>query len=124
MFRDWLRYGYRVDSMKKSLRLSLSPLQERLFVRIMVVLLVAALAWIILAPRAGLLAYLQQRSELRELREKTVFLEQSNEKLKEEVDRLRDDPAYLEEVARREHGLLKKNEYIYDFSQQRKKESK
>jgi cell division protein FtsB len=124
MCRDWLRYGYRVDSMKKSLRLSLSPLQERLFVRIMVVLLVAALAWIILAPRAGLLAYLQQRSELRELREKTVFLEQSNEKLKEEVDRLRDDPAYLEEVARREHGLLKKNEYIYDFSQQRKKESK
>ena len=124
MFRDWLRYGYRVDSMKKSLRLSLSPLQERLFVRIMVVLLVAALAWIILAPRSGILAYLQQRSELRELREKTVFLEQSNEKLKEEVDRLRDDPAYLEEVARREHGLLKKNEYIYDFSQQRKKESK
>lgn len=124
MFRDWLRYGYRVDSMKKSLRLSLSPLQERLFVRIMAVLLVAALAWIILAPRSGILAYLQQRSELRELREKTVFLEQSNEKLKEEVDRLRDDPAYLEEVARREHGLLKKNEYIYDFSQQRKKESK
>ena len=123
MFRDWLRYGYRVDSMKKSLRLSLSPLQERLFVRIMAVLLVAALAWIILAPRSGILAYLQQRSELRELREKTVFLEQSNEKLKEEVDRLRDDPAYLEEVARREHGLLKKNEYIYDFSQQRKKES-
>jgi len=124
MFRDWLRYGYRVDSMKKSLRLSLSPLQERLFVRIMAVLLVAALAWIILAPRSGILVYLQQRSELRELREKTVFLEQSNEKLKEEVDRLRDDPAYLEEVARREHGLLKKNEYIYDFSQQRKKESK
>lgn len=124
MFRDWLRYGYRVDSMKKSLRLSLSPLQERLFVRIMAVLLVAALAWIILAPRSGILAYLQQRSELRELREKTVFLEQSNEKLKEEVNRLRDDPAYLEEVARREHGLLKKNEYIYDFSQQRKKESK
>jgi cell division protein FtsB len=124
MFRDWLRYGYRVDSMKKSLRLSLSPLQERLFVRIMAVLLVAALAWIILAPRSGILAYLQQRSELRELREKTVFLEQSNEKLKEEVSRLRDDPAYLEEVARREHGLLKKNEYIYDFSQQRKKESK
>lgn len=99
-------------------------MQERWFVRIMVVLLVAALAWIILAPRSGILAYLQQRSELRELREKTVFLEQSNEKLKEEVDRLRDDPAYLEEVARREQGLLKKNEYIYDFSQQRKKESK
>jgi len=124
MFKDWLRYGYRVDSMKKSLRLHLSPLQERLFVRIIAVLLVVALAWIILAPRSGILAYLQQRSELRELREKTVFLEQSNEKLREEVDRLRDDPAYLEEVARREHGLLKKNEYIYDFSQQRKKESK
>jgi len=124
MFKDWIRYRYKFDSMKKNLRISLSPLQGRLFVRIVVVLLVAALAWIILAPRSGILAYLQKRSELHDLREKTVFLEQSNEKLIEEVGRLRDDPAYLEEIARREHGLLKKNEYIYDFSQQRKNESK
>ncbi|MBB5347135.1 septum formation initiator family protein [Desulfoprunum benzoelyticum] len=110
--------------MKKYLRLYLSPLQERLVVRIVAVLLAVALAWIIFAPRSGVLAYLQQRSKLHDLREKTVFLEKNNEKLEKEIDRLRDDPAYLEEVARREHGLLKKNEYIYDFSQQRKKDSK
>ncbi|MGB5231318.1 MAG: septum formation initiator family protein [Desulfoprunum sp.] len=110
--------------MKRNLRLHLSPLQEKLFVRITVVLLVVALAWIIFSPRSGALAYLQQRSKLHNLRERTVKLEQSNEELEKETEKLRNDPGYLEEVARREHGLLKKNEYIYDFSQQRGKESK
>lgn len=110
--------------MKKNLRLHLSPSQEKLFVKVVAVLLAVALAWIIFAPRSGVLAYLQQRSKLHNLREKTVILEQSNEKLEKEIGRLRNDPAYLEEVARREHGLLKKNEYIYDFSQQREQESK
>jgi len=33
-----------------------------------------------------------------------------------EIDGLQDDPEYLEEVARKEYGLLKKNERVYDFS--------
>lgn len=110
--------------MKKNLRLCLSPGQEKLFIRVVAVLLVAALAWIVLAPQSGVLAYLQQRSRLHTLEEKTVYLEESNKNLEQEIGRLRNDPAYLEEVARREHGLLKKNEYIYDFSQQRETDSK
>lgn len=110
--------------MNKNLRLHLSPSQEKTFVRVVAVLLALALAWIIFAPRSGVLAYLQQRTKLHNLRAKTDNLEKSNEHLEQEIDRLRNDPAYLEEVARREHGLLKKNEYIYDFSQQREKESK
>jgi len=102
--------------MKRNLRLHLSPLQEKLFVRITVVLLVVALAWIIFSPRSGALAYLQQRSKLHNLRERTVKLEQSNEELEKETEKLRNDPGYLEEVARREHGLLKKTNIYTIFT--------
>ena len=108
--------------MKKKLKLHLSPIQEKMFVRIVIFLVAAAFAWIIFAPHIGILAYLQKHSRFKRLEEKTVQLEESNTSLSTEIDRLKNDPAYLEDVARREQGLLKKNEYIYDFSQQKKQE--
>ena len=110
----------RIEGMKKKLKLHLSPLQEKRFFRIVAVLLTASLAWLVFAPQSGVLALLQQRSKMKTLQHKTLLLERSNKELEKEIDRLRTDPAYLEEVARREHGLLKKNEIIYDFSPQKK----
>lgn len=106
--------------MKRKLKLHLSSLQEKRFSRIVVVLLAASLALLIFAPHSGVLAVLQRHSRLKALQQKASLLEKSNKELEKEISRLRNDPAYLEEVARREHGLLKKNEYIYDFSQQKK----
>ncbi len=83
-------------------------------------LVISAIAWIIFAPRSGVWALLQQHFRLKEFEQKTSKIEQGNKDLEKEIKRLRNDPAYLEEVARREHGMLKKNEYIYDFSQQKK----
>lgn len=97
-------------------------MQEKMFVRIVIFLVTVAFAWIIFAPHIGILAYLQKHSRFKSLEEKTVQLEESNTSLSTEIDRLKNDPAYLEDVARREQGLLKKNEYIYDFSQQKKQE--
>jgi cell division protein FtsB len=108
--------------MKKKLKLHLTPMQEKTFIRIAIFLVTAAFAWIIFAPHIGILAYLQKHSRFRSLEEKTSQLEQSNTSLSNEIERLKTDPTYLEEVARREQGLLKKNEYIYDFSQQKKQE--
>jgi cell division protein FtsB len=108
--------------MKRKLKLNLSPSQTRLFLRIAVFLLVTLIAWFIFAPRYGVLASLQKSSRLRELEAKTNHLEESNRALAKEIERLKNDPAYLEEVARREHGLLKKNEYIYDFSEQKRQQ--
>ncbi len=108
--------------MKKKLKLHLSPIQEKMFVRIVIFLVTAAFAWFIFAPHIGILAYLQKHSRFERLEEKAVQLEESNTSLSTEIDRLKNDPAYLEDVARREQGLLKKNEYIYDFSQQKKQE--
>ena len=98
----------------------LSSLQKNKLVKITVLLVAAALAWLIFSPRTGLWALLRQHSRLVELERKTSKLEQDNRELEKEINRLRNDPSYLEEVARREHGLLKKNEYIYDFSPQKK----
>lgn len=83
-------------------------------------LVIMAFAWLIFAPHSGIWALLQQHSRRKVLEEKTAALEADNKALEKEIEQLRKDPAYLEDVARREHGLLKKNEYIYDFSQQKK----
>jgi cell division protein FtsB len=111
----------RSEGMKRKLKLYLSPLQEKRFYRIVAVLLTASLAWLVFAPQSGVLALLQKRTKIKTLENKTLLLERSNKDLEQEINRLRTDPAYLEEVARREHGLLKKNEIIYDFSPQKKK---
>lgn len=106
--------------MKKKPKKNLSALQESRLVRLTVLLIIAASAWVIFAPRSGVWALLQQHSRLAALERKTSALERDNRELEKEINRLRHNPDYLEEVARREHGLLKKNEYIYDFSQQKK----
>lgn len=111
----------RSEGIKRKLKQYLSPPQEKRFYRIVALLLTASLAWLIFAPQSGVLALLQKRAKIKTLQNKTLLLERSNEDLQKEINRLRTDPAYLEEVARREHGLLKKNEIIYDFSPQKKK---
>jgi cell division protein FtsB len=108
--------------MKKKLKLHLTPMQERMFIRIVIFLVTVAFAWILFVPNVGIVSYFQKIARVRTLEEKTVQLEKSNTSLSTEIERLKNDPAYLEDVARREQGLLKKNEYIYDFSQQKKQE--
>jgi len=43
-------------------------------------------------------------------------LEEENQKLLEEIDRLHTDKKYLESVARRELGLIKDDEILYRFT--------
>jgi len=42
--------------------------------------------------------------------------EQENKILQGDIDKLLNDPEFLEEVARKEYNLLRKNEKVYDFS--------
>lgn len=79
-----------------------------------------ALLWLLFAPGNGLFSLLRQRSDLRDLQQQTEDLRRENAKLAEEIDRLENDTAYLEEVARKDYGLLKKNEQVYDFSKPEK----
>jgi len=49
-------------------------------------------------------------------------LNRKNETLYREITRLKQDPLYLEEVARKEFGLVKPNEIIFFIDDEKKKE--
>jgi cell division protein FtsB len=74
-----------------------------------------AVLWVFLAPGSGIMALLSKISEQKKLEQEIAQLKQENEELQNDINRLENDPLYLEEVARREYGLLKKNERVFDF---------
>ena len=102
--------------MKKTVKKRISPQQERFLVRIILVLLTAAVLWIVFSPGVGLVSLQKYRGELEQLEQKISELEKENSELQAEIDGLQNDPKYLEEVARKEYGLLRKNERVFDFS--------
>ena len=75
-----------------------------------------AVLWLIFAPQTGVVSLYRQKSELKALKAETEELRLQNEALRAEIKKLQDDPAYLEEVARRDYGLLKDHERVYDFA--------
>jgi len=79
------------------------------------------LLWILFAPGRGLVPYLQLKKEIAALSEENSRLEARNVELTEDIKRLRSDDKYLEEVARKKHGLLKKNETVFEFEPPKKK---
>ncbi len=103
---------------KKNLRPKQKPSeqQERRVIKIILALLVIAVLWIIFAPGSGVVTLLSRRSELEKLQQDTTEIRQQIDRLQNDIDRIHNDPAYLEEVARKNFGLLKKNEKVYDFS--------
>lgn len=94
----------------------LTPLQENRLLKITIVLILAALVWLLVAPGTGVYSLLKQRRRTAELEKQTEELVLRNEQLRAEIDRLEHDRAYLEQVAREKYGLLKKNERVFDFS--------
>ncbi|KJS01949.1 MAG: hypothetical protein VR65_07100 [Desulfobulbaceae bacterium BRH_c16a] len=93
----------------------LSPVQEKRFLKICVVLVVVSLLWMVFAPGSGVFSLWKKRQELQRLQQQTVQLQKDNEVLEKDIDRLQNDPTYLEEIARKEYGLLKKNERVFEF---------
>ena len=56
-------------------------------------------------------AYLQKT----EMEEKITALEKTNQELREEIDALRSDLKAIENIARRELGMVRPDEQIYQF---------
>ncbi len=63
----------------------------------------------------GLLSIRQLVREKQLLQTKVDELKTENEKLKREIEALRSDRRYLESIARRDFGLVRPNEIIYQF---------
>jgi cell division protein FtsB len=74
----------------------------------------------------GIFNLLRLRKEVVRIKEKNLQLEEENQKLREEVKRLQSDKRYIEEVARKELGMVKEGEIIYRFdtSSKRKENSR
>ncbi len=76
--------------------------------------------WVLFSPE-GALKYYRIAKEEHALRAQNEALSEQNKELMKEIARLSNDPAYIEEVARKKYGYLKKNEIIFEFSKRKKK---
>ena len=66
-----------------------------------------------LVGEKGLLAMMKAREEYRALEQALLTTRSENGRLREEARRLREDPAAIEEIARRELGLLRPGEKLF-----------
>jgi len=63
----------------------------------------------------GILHLLRMEKELVRIREMNTKVEEENRKLRGEVTRLQHEKRYIEEIARKELGMVKEGEIIYQF---------
>ena len=68
----------------------------------------------------GLLRIYHLSKEKQEVQGRFETLKGENQKLVREVDALKNDRRYLESIARRDFGMVRKNEIIYQFPPQSK----
>jgi cell division protein FtsB len=72
-------------------------------------------AWALLSPW-GAIRYYRISKDLKQIKAANLELRDNNRQLEEEINRLTNDPASIEKVARRDYGLLRTNEFVYEFS--------
>jgi cell division protein FtsB len=82
-----------------------------------ILLLVSVMVFFTFFGDKGLLQVYRLRKELREIEGTNRDLEKENERLRTEIHQLRTNRDYIEELARRELGLVKKGEVVYQFDQ-------
>jgi cell division protein FtsB len=63
----------------------------------------------------GILHLLRLQKELVRIKETNKNIEEENRKLREQVRRLQHEKQYIEEIARKELGMVKEGEILYQF---------
>ena len=63
----------------------------------------------------GILHLLRLKKEMGGIKEANLQLVKENEELKEEVRKLKQEKKHIEEIARKELGMVKEGEIIYQF---------
>jgi cell division protein FtsB len=63
----------------------------------------------------GIIHLVRLQKEWVRIKEANVKIEEENRKLREEVKRLQYEKRYIEEIARKELGMVKEGEVIYQF---------
>jgi cell division protein FtsB len=81
----------------------------------MILILFLILGLLTLFGDKGILHLLRLRKEVSRIQEENRKIEAENRKLREEVKRLQNEKRYIEEIARKELGMVKEGEVIYRF---------
>lgn len=58
------------------------------------------------------------QEQFAELESENQRIEQENNRLKKEIKLLKENLAYIEDIARKQHGLVKEDELVYQFQPQ------
>lgn len=95
--------------------------EKKIFWGLGLIVAVLFLLWIFFAPGRGYFHYHKLQKKLNALTLENNQLEAKNAELQKDIKRLQTDDAYLEDVARKKHGLLKKDEMVYEFDPPKKK---
>lgn len=72
----------------------------------------------------GLLRIYHLNREKKDIQQRVDAMRNDNLRLVREIDALKNDRRYLESIARRDFGLVRQNETIYQFPQQPKPEER
>jgi cell division protein FtsB len=89
------------------------PARSRRMVYLLLLVVAGAILVDGLVGERGLVAMLRARQEYESLSAAIGRQRAENARLREEARRLKDDPAAIEEVARRELGLIKPGERVF-----------
>jgi cell division protein FtsL len=73
----------------------------------------AIILFLVLFSRGGIHKMDQLKKELAQINELNNKLHIENKALRQEIKLLKNSPEYIEEIARKELGLIKSNELIY-----------
>ena len=87
--------------------------RSRRLLRLLLLFVAALIVVDGLVGERGLLAMLRARHEYDELAATIARQRAENARLRDEARRLREDPAAIEEIARRELGLMKPGEKVF-----------
>lgn len=85
---------------------------------------IAFILYFTVCGERGLLSIYHLKKEQHEVQRRLEAIKNENMQLVREVDALKNDRRYLESIARRDFGMVRKNEVIYQFPPQQKGEEK
>jgi cell division protein FtsB len=100
---------------------TLSSQEQKRLRRIILLLLFIVVLLLLFVPGRSFMSYRNTQQQISALSRDNARLEQRNHELSAEIERLQTDEAYIEELARKKYGLLKKNETVYEFKSRGKK---
>jgi cell division protein FtsB len=90
---------------------------KRRFVIAILAVAILGLLWSLVMGEMGAVKYFRMRAEANQLRSDIERLKQDNVRLMREVRSLKNDPAYLERLARDKIGLARPGEIVYYYGE-------